>query len=92
MPRNGAQILSDVRGNALTLVCEPCKRRGRYSVARLKRKHGDASLPDLCAFLSADCPKRASFSVYDRCKAMFAVDDGLIEREVEASLRPWPDD
>jgi hypothetical protein len=71
MLRSGAMTLSDVRSATLTLVCEPCKRRGVYSAARLWAKHGDAALPDLQTYLSADCPKRANFSVYDRCQAMF---------------------
>jgi hypothetical protein len=35
MPRDGSLILSDVRGPTLTIVCEPCNRRGRYRVERL---------------------------------------------------------
>jgi hypothetical protein len=31
MPRNGALTLADIRGPTLTIVCEPCGRRGRYS-------------------------------------------------------------
>jgi hypothetical protein len=31
----------------LTIICEACKRCGRYSVARLIDEHGDAKLPDL---------------------------------------------
>jgi hypothetical protein len=73
MPRQGAQTLSDVHGASLTLICAPCKREGRYSVARLKAKYGNPALLDLRAFLSADCPKRASLSVYGRCQARFAV-------------------
>jgi len=70
MARAGAITLSDVQEASLTLVCEPCKRRGRFAVSHLMAKHGNASLPNLRALLSADCPKRAQFSVYDQCKAM----------------------
>ena len=34
MPRDGSLILSDVRGPFLSLVREPCGRRGRYRVVR----------------------------------------------------------
>ena len=35
MPRDGAVVLSDLRSPTLSIVCEPCGRRGRYAVARL---------------------------------------------------------
>jgi hypothetical protein len=63
-------ILSDVRGPTLTIVCEPCGRRGRYSVARLVEEHGDARLTDLLQTL-ANCPKAHSASIHDRCKAVY---------------------
>ena len=47
MPSDGAVILSDVHEPALIIVCEPCGQRGRYSVARLMERHGDAKLTDL---------------------------------------------
>jgi hypothetical protein len=41
-------------------------------VERLTRQHGwDAKLTNLLARLTADCPKRGSASVYDRCKAVY---------------------
>jgi hypothetical protein len=46
MPRDGSLVLSDVRAPTLTIVCEPCARRGTYNVARLKEQHGDAKLRD----------------------------------------------
>jgi hypothetical protein len=67
MPKD-AFTLSDVREPTLTVVCEPCGRRGRYNVARLIEKHGDMRLPDLPAVL-ANCPKAHSASIHDRCKA-----------------------
>jgi hypothetical protein len=72
MPRDGALILSEVRVPVLSVVCEPCGRRERYDVERLMRQYGwDAKLTDLLPALVADCPKRRSVSVYDRCKAVF---------------------
>jgi len=72
MPRDGATLLSDIPASVLTVVCEPCGRRERYDVERLMRQYGwDAKLTDLLPALVADCPKRRSVSVYDRCRAMF---------------------
>jgi hypothetical protein len=70
MPRDNSLILSDVRDAMLTIVCEPCGRRGRYAVARLLEEHGDAKLIDLLRML-ADCPKTRSAGIHDRCKAVF---------------------
>jgi len=71
MPRD-AITLADVREPTLTLVCEPCGRRGRYNVERLTAKHGtDVKMPDLRAML-ANCAKAHLSNVYDRCKARFA--------------------
>lgn len=76
MPRSGAITLSDVVEASLTIVCEPCKRRGSYGVRRLMTKHGDAGLPDLLNLLSATCPRRMANSMTDRCKAAFEWPDG----------------
>ena len=70
MPRDGALILSDVRNPMLSIVYEPCGRHGRYSVARLMERRGDARLTDLLQTL-ADCPKARSANIHDRCKAVF---------------------
>jgi hypothetical protein len=70
MPRDGALTLADVRGPALSIVCEPCGRRGRFSVAKLMAEHGDAKLSDLLQALAA-CPKTRSASIHDRCKAVY---------------------
>lgn len=70
MPRDGAFILSDVLGPTLSIVCEPCGRRGTYNVVRLMEQHGDAKLTDLLQTL-AHCPKTRSASIHDRCKAVF---------------------
>ena len=76
MPRDGALTLSDVRSPTLAIVCEPCARRGRYSVERLVAKHGDAKILYLLAELT-NCPKVQSTNIYDRCKARY---EGLTTR------------
>ena len=70
MPRDGALVLSDLRQPTLSIACEPCGRRGRYSVAKLMEEHGDAKLTDLLVTLAA-CPKARSASIRDRCKAVY---------------------
>jgi hypothetical protein len=71
---SGARRLGNVRstsGHRLS-ICEPCGRRERYDVENLKRQHdGDVKMPDLLAALVANCPKARSFSIYDRCKAVY---------------------
>ena len=62
--------LSDLRQPTLSIVCEPCGRRGRYSVAKLTEQHGDAKLTDLLLTLAA-CPKARSAGIHDRCKAVY---------------------
>jgi hypothetical protein len=51
--------LADLRVSTLSIECEPCGRRGRYSVARLMEPYGDAKLPELRHIL-ANCPKAKS--------------------------------
>jgi hypothetical protein len=53
MPRDGALVLSDLRQPTLSIVCAPCGRRGRYSVAKLMEQYGDAKLMDLLVTLAA---------------------------------------
>jgi hypothetical protein len=76
MPRDGSLVLSDVRAPTLTIVCEPCGRRGQYNVERLMAEHGDARLTELLQML-ADCQKARSASIQDRCKAVY---EGLATR------------
>jgi hypothetical protein len=76
MPRDGALTLSDVHRLTLSIVCEPCGRRGSYAVAWLREAHGDAKLADLLQML-ADCQKARSASIHDRCKAVY---EGLAVR------------
>jgi hypothetical protein len=63
-----------VRVPTLSIECEPCGRRGRYNVARLMEKYGNAKLPELRHVL-ANCPKSKSksFSVRD-CKVRYGED------------------
>jgi hypothetical protein len=68
MPRDGALVLSNLRNPTLSIVCEPCGRRGTCNVARLMEQHGDAKLPGLLQTL-ADCPKARSASIHDRCNS-----------------------
>jgi probable addiction module antidote protein len=67
MPRD-ALTLADVRSPTLSIVCERCRRRGRYNVKGLIAVHGaDMRLPELLANI-ANCEKARSFSIYDRCR------------------------
>jgi len=62
MPASGAHILSDFEGkfDALTFVCSKCDRRGRYNLATLIDRFGaDATVPNVLAEISADCPRRS---------------------------------
>jgi hypothetical protein len=70
MPRDGSLTLSEVHGPTLATVCEECGRRGRCNVERLIAARGDAKLTDLLTTL-ADCDRARSFSIYDRCKAVY---------------------
>jgi hypothetical protein len=70
MPRDGALTLSDIRSPTVTVVCEPCNRRGRYNVARLIERYGDAKMPGLLATLTG-CPKARAANIYDKCKAVY---------------------
>jgi hypothetical protein len=75
MPKD-AFTLSDVHESTLTVVCQPCGRRGGYNVKRLMAKHGDAKILYLLSTLT-NCPKTESADIYDRCKARY---EGLSTR------------
>jgi hypothetical protein len=76
-PKQGSRTLSDVTAPTITIVCEPCGRRGHYNVARLIERHGgDIRMPELLETL-ADCPKAQSARIHDRCKATY---EGLAAR------------
>ena len=74
--RAHAHTLSDFRVPTLSIECEPCGRRGRYNIARLMEKYGDARLPELRHVL-ANCPKAKSVSVRDQCKVRYGEDSRL---------------
>jgi hypothetical protein len=68
------------------IECPSCGRRGRYNVARLIERYGDAKLPDLRHVL-ANCPKAKSLSIHDRVQGalrrrqpFLSGDDGAAER------------
>jgi hypothetical protein len=42
MPRDGAVILSDLRNPTLSIVCEPCGRRGICNIAKLIERRRQA--------------------------------------------------
>ena len=54
--RDHAHTLSDFRVPTLSIECEPCGRFGRYTIARLMEKYGDARLTELL-YILAYCPK-----------------------------------
>jgi hypothetical protein len=63
-------IFGDLDGKlaVLEIVCEKCKRLGRYSVRRLIEQHGrDARLTDWISDHKATCPLKRSMS--DPCAA-----------------------
>ena len=67
--------LSDLERHGVehvTIVCEPCGRRGRNAVARLLEQYGDLPLPDVLAKITADCDRRKSASVLATCRAVYA--------------------
>ena len=70
MPRDGAFILSDVRGPTLSVVCGRCGGRETYEAARVMELYGDAKLTDLPQTL-ANCPKGRSANIHDRCRVVF---------------------
>ena len=45
--RDHAHTLSDFRIPTLSIECQPCGRFGRYTIAKLIEKFGDARLPEL---------------------------------------------
>jgi hypothetical protein len=56
----------------LEVACHSCPRRGRYRVTRLIDRHGaKMELRELKDLLSADCPKHANTSFYNRCGVYF---------------------
>ena len=73
--RDNAHTLSDFRVPTLSIECEPYGRRGRYNVAKLMEKYGDAKLPELLHEL-AQCHKDPQ-SMRDRCRVRYGADSRL---------------
>jgi hypothetical protein len=57
--RDHAHTLSDFRIPTLSIECPPCGRFGRYTIAKLIEKFGDARLPELPCTSSPIAPRRA---------------------------------
>jgi hypothetical protein len=74
MPKYGAVSLADVAASGqshLEVICEPCGRSGRYSVAGLIAAHGpEAGLPDLLAYLTRTCDRQQAPGAR-RCHAVY---------------------
>jgi hypothetical protein len=85
MPRDGALILSYVRGPTLSIVCEPCGRRETYSVATLMERQGDAKLTDLLQTFA----KARSASIRDRCRAIHSDDPRRRDAATAFALRHY---
>src|SRR5215469_12203866 len=75
MPRDGSPTLSDVRGPTLSIVCEPCGRRGRYNVEKLMAEHGDAKLTDLLVTLASITDRPIRRSIQSRHTSAVVVDE-----------------
>jgi hypothetical protein len=69
MPKD-AFTLSDVREPMVTIVRQPCGRRGRYNVARLIDKYGDEKILYVLPAI-ANCPKAESADIRDLCNACY---------------------
>ena len=68
MPRDGANIFSDLTGKTevLRVTCEKCGRDGRYILARLIRQRGrDGKVVDWLDELTAQCPKKIARNMND---------------------------
>lgn len=75
VPRSGAVTLRDLAAQDgklhITIHCQPCGRKGRYSVSRLLETMGDMGLPDVLAQLTQDCEKDKNVAIHNRCNAVF---------------------
>jgi hypothetical protein len=72
-PNAPVVTLADFPKATISIECEPCGKSGRYNVARLIEKYGDAKLPDLRHVL-ANCPKAHAQSIHDRCRVRYGED------------------
>lgn len=58
--------------STLNVACNRCERRGRLSVARLAKEHGEhIDIPDLLRAISHDCPRRNADRITELCGAHF---------------------
>ena len=63
--------LIDKGEDHFVVACEPCKRTGRYNVARLIETHGrDAAFPDVLGYLTRTC-NQLSAAGSRRCRAIY---------------------
>jgi hypothetical protein len=85
--RDGAFTLLDVRAPTLTIVCEPCGRRGRYNVERLMAKNGNAKILYLLAAHAAGIEFYGLLSDM-REQTRLSVVAGIFH-EWEKKLRDW---
>ncbi len=54
------------------VACTRCPRHGSYRLARLADRYGsEMTMPHMIELLSADCKKRETGRVFDRCGAFF---------------------
>ena len=72
MPCDGAISFGDLETKltVLRVNCTKCPRRGQYVLSRLIRVHGrNAKLVDWLDVIAADCPKKSTRQMFDRCGA-----------------------
>lgn len=56
----------------LEVACTRCERRGRYRLDTLVARHGaDAGVRAIVPELTADCPRRESAALMERCDVLF---------------------
>lgn len=56
----------------LNVACSRCGRRGRYRLDKLIARHGaDAAVRAIVPELTADCPRRDSAALMERCDILF---------------------
>jgi hypothetical protein len=65
----GAIRLAEVatRVRMIDVRCDRCGRRGMLNTLRLLDIHGNITMPDLLAILSADCSRRITGQTHDPC-------------------------
>lgn len=83
MPRDGAMTIWAIEERGLDRIaisCRKCGRAGVYGIASAVARWGrDAKLTDVLHDVTADCPKRSSVAIFDRCEAKF---DGLAREPI----------